>query len=169
MPKFIEWEEGWGCMEHGIEKLIWILEGLPEPQFTPEEYINLYTIICSQNGTHDYSQLLYDKYQEVFKNYIDESVLPSIRNKYNEFMLRELVKQWANHQVMNRWLSRFFNYLDRYFIARRSLPTLLEVGKNCFRDWVYKVVHEKVREAVYLLELVEPAAFGLSLYHIVFC
>jgi cullin 1 len=63
-------------------------------------------------------------------------VLPSLREKHDEFMLRELVKRWANHKVMVRWLSRFFHYLDRYFIARRSLPPLNEVGLTCFRDLV---------------------------------
>jgi len=63
-------------------------------------------------------------------------VLPSLREKHDEFMLRELVKRWANHKVMVRWLSRFFHYLDRYFIARRSLPPLNEVGLACFRNQV---------------------------------
>lgn len=63
-------------------------------------------------------------------------VLPSLRAKHDEFMLRELVKRWANHKIMVRWLSRFFHYLDRYFIARRSLPPLNEVGLTCFRDLV---------------------------------
>lgn len=63
-------------------------------------------------------------------------VLPSLREKHDEFMLRELVKRWANHKIMVRWLSRFFHYLDRYFIARRSLPPLNEVGLACFRDLV---------------------------------
>lgn len=63
-------------------------------------------------------------------------VLPSLREKHDEFMLRELVKRWANHKIMVRWLSRFFHYLDRYFIARRSLPPLNEVGLTCFRDLV---------------------------------
>lgn len=63
-------------------------------------------------------------------------VLPSIREKHDEFMLRELVRRWGNHKVMVRWLSRFFHYLDRYFIARRSLPALNEVGLTCFRDLV---------------------------------
>ena len=63
-------------------------------------------------------------------------VLPSLREKHDEFMLRELVKRWTNHKIMVRWLSRFFHYLDRYFIARRSLPALNEVGLTCFRDLV---------------------------------
>lgn len=66
--------------------------------------------------------------------------MPSLREKHDEFMLRELVKRWTNHKVMVRWLSRFFHYLDRYFIARRSLPALNEVGLTCFRDLVRTLV-----------------------------
>ena len=51
-------------------------------------------------------------------------------------MLRELLKRWSNHKVMVRWLSWFFHYLDNYFIARRSLPALNEVGLTCFRELV---------------------------------
>ncbi|KAH8489984.1 hypothetical protein H0E87_025270, partial [Populus deltoides] len=75
-------------------------------------------------------------------------VLPSLREKHDEFMLREQVKRWANHKVMVKWLSRFFHYLDRYFIARRSLPPLNEVGLTCFRDLVYQELNGKVRDAV---------------------
>ena len=39
----IDLEEGWEFMEKGITKLKNILEGLPEPQFTPEDYKMLYT------------------------------------------------------------------------------------------------------------------------------
>lgn len=75
-------------------------------------------------------------------------VLPAIRDKHDEFMLRELVHRWDNHKVMVRWLSRFFNYLDRYFIARRSLPGLREVGLICFRDLVYVEMRHNVKDAV---------------------
>eukprot|EP00268_Persea_americana_P017605 TRINITY_DN184_c0_g1_i7.p1 TRINITY_DN184_c0_g1~~TRINITY_DN184_c0_g1_i7.p1 ORF type:complete len:799 (-),score=160.15 TRINITY_DN184_c0_g1_i7:511-2553(-) len=74
--------------------------------------------------------------------------MPSLREKHDEFMLRELVKRWTNHKVMVRWLSRFFHYLDRYFITRRSLPALNEVGLTCFRELVYQEINGKVRDAV---------------------
>ncbi|GKV04952.1 hypothetical protein SLEP1_g17030 [Rubroshorea leprosula] len=104
--------------------------------------------MCTQKPPHDYSQQLYDKYREDFEEYINSTVLPSLREKHDEFMLRELVKRWANHKVMVRWLSRFFHYLDRYFIARRSLPALNEVGLTCFRNQVYNDVKDEVRDAV---------------------
>ncbi|PNY15420.1 cullin-1-like protein, partial [Trifolium pratense] len=186
--KTIDLEQGWDFMHKGIMKLKNILEGLPEPQFSPEDYMMLYTTVtsqvrcvpvsdtdtpltlmiilnyvfsqiiigvdvtiynmCTQKPPNDYSQPLYDKYKEAFEEYIVSTVLPSLREKHDEFMLRELVKRWSNHKIMVRWLSRFFHYLDRYFIARRSLPPLNEVGLACFRDLVYKELHGKMRDAI---------------------
>uniref|UniRef100_A0A804QRM5 Cullin-1 n=1 Tax=Zea mays TaxID=4577 RepID=A0A804QRM5_MAIZE len=99
----IDLEEGWAFMQKGITKLKNILEGKPEPQFSSEDYMMLYTTIynmCTQKPPHDYSQQLYDKYRESFEEYITSMVLPSLREKHDEFMLRELVQRWSNHKVM---------------------------------------------------------------------
>ncbi len=50
-------------------------------------------------------------------------VLPSLRDLRDETLLRELHKRWQNHNVMIRWLSRFFNYLDRCLLAA-TIPSL---------------------------------------------
>ncbi|PIA61545.1 hypothetical protein AQUCO_00300814v1 [Aquilegia coerulea] len=152
--KIIDLDQGWEFMYKGITKLKRILEGQPEPQFNSEDYMMLYTTIynmCTQKPPNDYSQQLYDKYREAFEEYINLAVLPSLREKHDEFMLRELVERWMNHKVMVRWLSRFFHYLDRYFIARRSLPALKDVGLTCFRDLVYQELNVKVKDAVIFL------------------
>lgn len=44
--KIIELDQGWEYMEKGIMKLKRILEGLPEPPFSSEEYMMLYTYPC---------------------------------------------------------------------------------------------------------------------------
>lgn len=41
--KTIELDQGWEFMQKGITKLKNILEGLPEPQFSSEDYMMLYT------------------------------------------------------------------------------------------------------------------------------
>ncbi|CAD6266731.1 unnamed protein product [Miscanthus lutarioriparius] len=64
-------------MQKGITKLKNILEGKPEPQFSSEDYMMLYTTIynmCTQKPPHDYSQQLYDKYRESFEEYITSMV-----------------------------------------------------------------------------------------------
>ncbi|PSR85142.1 Cullin-1 like [Actinidia chinensis var. chinensis] len=120
--KTIDLEQGWEFMQKGITKLKNILEGLPEPQFGSEDYMMLYTTIynmCTQKPPHDYSQQLYDKYRESFEEYITSTVLPSLREKHDEFMLREL-----------------------------SLPALNEVGLTCFRELVDQELNGKVRDYV---------------------
>ncbi|CAN1326249.1 CUL1 [Linum perenne] len=149
--KDIDLDQGWDCIQKGMIKLKGILEGGVD-QFTAEEYMMLYTTIynmCTQKPPHDYySQQPYTKYRKLLEEYISSDVLPSFREKHDECLLRELVQRWANHKLMGRWLSLFFQYLDRFFIARRSLPTLKEVGVACFRELVYKEVCEKARYAV---------------------
>ncbi|KAL3328694.1 hypothetical protein AABB24_036036 [Solanum stoloniferum] len=151
--KIFELEEGWEFMQRGITKLKKILEG-QQHSFSSEEYMMLYTTIynmCTQKPPNDYSQQLYEKYREAFVEYINSTVVPALRERHGEFMLREFVKRWANHKLMVRWLSRFFHYLDRYFIARRSLPGLHEVGLMCFRDLIYQELNGKARDAVNVL------------------
>nr|XP_027098302.1 cullin-1-like isoform X2 [Coffea arabica] len=99
----IQLEHGWEFMQNGIQKLKIILEGNAEMHFSAEDYISLYTTIynmCTQKPPHDYSQQLYEKYKEAFDDYITSTVLPSLRGKHDEFMLRELVNRWANHKIM---------------------------------------------------------------------
>ncbi len=70
--------------------------------------------MCTQKPPHDYSEQLYGKYKEAFTTYITERVLPSLRDHHDEVLLKELYQRWQNHKLMVRWLSRFFNYLDRW-------------------------------------------------------
>ncbi|KAI3679606.1 hypothetical protein L2E82_51146 [Cichorium intybus] len=95
--------------------------------------------ICIQKAPN-YCQQLYDKYRETFEEYITSTVIPSLREKHDEFMLRELVRRWSNHKVMVLWLSRFFHYLDRYYIVRSYLLPLNEVGCVCFHEQVYPLL-----------------------------
>lgn len=43
--KTIDLEQGWDFMQKGVTKLKNILEGLPEPQFSSEDYMMLYTYV----------------------------------------------------------------------------------------------------------------------------
>lgn len=73
-------------------------------------------------------------------------MLPVLRDKHDDGLLKELLGRWQNHKVMVRWLSRFFNYLDRYYIQRHNLHSLNDVGLLVFRGgsqrclWVCVVV-----------------------------
>ena len=114
--------------------------------------------MCTQKPPYDYSQELYDRYEAAFNQYIHSKVLPTLVEKKGEYMLKSLVTRWENHKIMVRWLSRFFNYLDRYFVQRHHIPTLKDVGVGCFRRLVYDEVKPSMRAAV--LELIEKERDG---------
>jgi cullin 1 len=116
--------------------------------------------MCTQKPPHDYSQQLYDRYRASFQDYISSKVLPSLREERDEQLLRALVKRWDNHKVMVRWLSRFFNYLDRYYVTRHSLNKLNVVGIVSFRDGVFVELKKAVKDAV--LSLVNKEREGES-------
>ena len=60
---------------------------------------------------------------------LSSQVLPSLRDRHDEFLLRELIRRWENHRIMNKWMQKFFMYLDRYYVKHHSLPTLEEAGR----------------------------------------
>jgi cullin 1 len=92
--------------------------------------------MCTQKPPHDYSEQLYNRYKEAFEVYVhdkvgvpaqwlspgmphpcrptDLQVLPALKRHSNEVLLKEMLRRWDNHKLMVRWLSRFFNYLDRW-------------------------------------------------------
>ena len=92
------------------------------------------------------------------KEYLSARILPRIRDKHDESMLRELVRRWTNHKLMIRFLSHVFKYLDRFYVKRLSLPELAEVGNQSFLDIVFSAVKRDVRAAI--LELIRKEREG---------
>ena len=84
----------------------------------------------------------------MYEEYIAKVVLPSLRDSHDEYFLKTLVLRWKNHKLLTKWLSKIFNYLDRYYIVRYNLPKLHYVGIETFRNSVYKELHVKTRLAV---------------------
>ncbi|KAF8392611.1 hypothetical protein HHK36_022958 [Tetracentron sinense] len=159
--KMIELEEGWKVMVAGITKLELIIEGQFVGKFSSEEYMNLYTLVynmSTQKPPHDYAAQLYERFNDSIRDYITRMVLPSLREKHDVFFLRDLVTRWSNHNIMVRWLSRFFFYLDRFFTARRGLPVLSEVGRTCFLDLVYNEIKDRAKDAI--IDLIDQERQG---------
>lgn len=147
----IRLEEGLDIIQKGITKRKMILEGLTEQRQSSADNMKLYTTVynmCTQEPPYDFSRELYDMYKKSFEEYMLSTVLPDLREEHGEFMLRKLVKRWANHKIMVKWMCGIFRVLDRSFIRMHSRTCLNEVGLTCFRELVYKEISVKVRDAV---------------------
>ncbi|KAL0725132.1 hypothetical protein Bca4012_039731 [Brassica carinata] len=153
MARTIDFAQGWRTMQIGISKLENYVEGIPGHSLNGEQYIILYTTVydmCTQKPPHNHAEKLYNKYREVLEEYTNSTVLPALRKTYDDeyMLLRVLLERWSIHKKMVRRLSRIFYYLERYFVVRRSLLSLEEVGLACFVDLVYNTLQRKVKEAV---------------------
>ncbi|KAH9681948.1 Cullin-1 [Citrus sinensis] len=152
--KEIDMDEGWDIIQKWITKLRRISEGLPEPPFNVDDYVMLYSSVystCIQGPHHGYSAQLYNKCKQDLEEYMSSTVFPSLSEKHDEHLLRELVKRFANHKVMVKWLALCFNYLERYYIRQRALPTISEIGLTCFRDLVFDALKHKAKDVVIAL------------------
>ncbi|CAM9718096.1 unnamed protein product [Chrysoparadoxa australica] len=119
--------------------------------FGPKEYVQIYTTcynMCTQRSPYNWSEQLYQRHGETIATYLTGTVVPALRDKHGEFLLKELVRRWGNHKIMNDWMKKFFMYLDRYYVRHHTLPTLSEAGLRHFKTLVYDAVKRDVVNAM---------------------
>ena len=107
--------------------------------------------MCTQRSPYNWSRDLYNRHGETIERYLTTKVLPALRDKTSQggnFLLSELQDRWSNHQIMNKWLKRFFTYLDRYFVKHHTLPTLSEAGLRHFKTHIYDEVKVDATRAI---------------------
>mmetsp|Transcript_24749 Transcript_24749/g.80040 ORF Transcript_24749/g.80040 Transcript_24749/m.80040 type:complete len:784 (-) Transcript_24749:368-2719(-) len=159
-PKIIPLEDGWhqeikvkaidvlqSMLNNGLDKR-------SQQLFAPKEYVQTYTTcynMCTQRSPYNWSEQLYQRHGETICAYLTETVLPALRSQKSDYLLTELTKRWANHKIMNKWMQKFFMYLDRYYVKHHSLPTLDVAGLKHFKTLVYSEVKKDVVSAMIAL------------------
>lgn len=147
-------EEGWKQIREGIQKLEELLSSEFDRKikpFTNAEYMNIYTVcykMCAQRTPFNWSEPLYKRHQETFRDYLRDHVLSALTDRHGEYLLVELVKRWDHHKIMNKWMHRFFMYLNRYYRDQNNLPTLEETGRTVFREVIFNNVKAKATQAI---------------------
>merc|ERR1719424_1071159 len=130
MNQVILLEDGWRQLKEGaVDKIEGILENISAGEYksgiTTDEYSKMYTTVytmCTQKPPNNFSEQLYNNYCDAVKDCLSTRVLPRIREKHDEAMLRELVRRWDNHKLFIKFLSHIFKYIDRFYVKRLSLP-----------------------------------------------
>lgn len=59
---------------------------------------------------------------------------------------------------MNKWMTKFFNYLDRFYVKHHSLPTLSQAGLRHFKDHIYEEIKMEATNAI--IELIDQERDG---------
>ena len=71
-----------------------------------ELYTTVYNLATMQIET--YTAELYKRYTDSISTYLSEQVVPRLINLAGADLLNQLELRWRNHEIMVRWLKRFF-------------------------------------------------------------
>mmetsp|Transcript_13518 Transcript_13518/g.15845 ORF Transcript_13518/g.15845 Transcript_13518/m.15845 type:complete len:774 (-) Transcript_13518:280-2601(-) len=159
---YISFEEGWGQIRVAIDRLKEVLADMDEvterdqkkAHIDKETHASVYTIcynMCTQKhggSGNTYQDLLYEKHGEVIAEYLQEEVQPSLRGKQGLPLMKEVVKMWKRHAILNKWMKKIFLYLDRYHVKAKNLPTLNEASLAKFKELVFDVVKQPLANAM---------------------
>jgi len=135
-----------------------------DTSFEPKEYIRIYTTcydMCTQRSPYNWSRDLYTRHGETIEAYLRNTVLPALQDKTGQggtILLNEIKHRWSNHQIMNKWLKKFFTYLDRYYVKHHSLPTLEQAGLGHFKTEIYE--HSKENTTSAIISLIDEEREG---------
>ncbi|CAD7938152.1 unnamed protein product [Amoebophrya sp. A25] len=123
----------------------------PRRIFSNASYTELYTLVynmCTQRSPNNWQQQLYQKYAETMTLYITKKVLHGLDKRAGVDLLQALAEAWSNHQLYVKWMSRFFTYLDRYYVKLQAVPSLSAKGYSIFYQHVFQHVRNETREAL---------------------
>jgi len=118
--------------------------------FSKKEYMAIYGKVyelCIQQ-IEGFQAELYDRYTKSIRAYITQQVLPRLEPLHGQDLLKELELRWANHLVMVKWMQRFFQYLDRFYVEMSSIASLTEQGFAQFKAEVFGRLLNKITDAV---------------------
>lgn len=144
-PTIIHLDEGWNNEIKGkaLAALEDFLENGTEGKtrlFSHEDYIRTYTVcynMCTQRAPYNWSEQLYQRHGETISKYLTEKVLTVLTNRHSDELLKEVVVRWSNHKIMNKWMTKFFTYLDRYYVKYHALALLNDAGLSIFKAKVF--------------------------------
>ena len=124
--------------------------GDKEVVFTKKKYMAIYSKVydlCIQQ-IEGFQAELYDRYTKSIKNYLEAEVRPRLEPLNGEELLKELQLRWKNHQVMVRWMQRFFQYLDRFYVEMSSIASLTDQGYIQFKVEIYGRLLQQITNAI---------------------
>jgi cullin 1 len=75
-------------------------------------------------------------------------VKPALSIKHDEALLQALADAWENHQLMDRWMSKFFRYLNKAFVDTKNVPSLQQVAVTAFKECLFASVQGEIVRAL---------------------
>jgi len=154
-------DDGWQKIENvGITPFLERVESFdtdeldtkPNPM---QEFLSTYDTVfqmCIQREPYNYSDRLYNSYQDSFSKYFKRHFIPSLQQakaKSELEFLNEFARRWQQNQYAVLGMQRMFCYLDRFYVPNNEdLLGMKEYGYSLYKDIVFEQFHEDARESI---------------------
>lgn len=132
--------------------------------FDNKQYMEVYNSVynmCTQRTPHNWSAPLYERHGDFTREYLTKEVLASLKATSNTHILEQLERRWGHHKIMVKWMSKFFMYLDRFYVQHHTVPKLKECGMNDFKSIVYQNI--KANTTKEILSVIRNDRDGLNI------
>ena len=92
--------------------------------------------------------MLYEKYSESIRNYLNDNIIGQLRQTKGIELLQKLVSKWKDHEIMVKWMQRFFQYLDKFYVEMHSIPKLHDQGFKIFKEVIFNPLVDSITAAI---------------------
>ncbi|GLJ35961.1 hypothetical protein SUGI_0721480 [Cryptomeria japonica] len=134
------------ALQNAIAKVKQIVEG----KVPAVEYMEIYSEIYTKCYCVD-RRTMQSKYEKTLEDYINSTVAPALREKEDEFLLTEVVKQWEYYKQMVRFLLRLVFFRLTCDPCNRSKPE--EAAQRCFVEMVLNEILCSNLQAAMMVEI----------------
>jgi hypothetical protein len=64
-------------------------------------------------------------FKETLQKHIDKTVLPDLRKKKEDVLIKDFVKEWKDYTILVHYMRKMFNYLVKYLMIEWVLTYLI--------------------------------------------
>lgn len=146
----------WSKIKDAIDKLICMLHSDKKVSryFDGKEYSEIYEICfdlctyrCKYKKSVCYQENMYEKYNELLESYLEEVFLSD--------NLKLFCFHCDKYQIFCKWLTRFFNYLNRSYVKNNCVLDLESVCLEKFqtlcyvriKEQLFKMINDEINES----------------------
>ena len=133
-------DTNWSQIQDTLDKLCCYLKDNNQiPPFSYAEYMDVYSkcyVVITSRGPCNYAEKFYMKHGSTISTYLTLNVdLTGLRGEY---LLSDMCRVWRDNRIMDKWLYRFFRYLETSYVKQNELPSLRVVCTDLFNTIVFK-------------------------------
>lgn len=82
-----------------------------------KDFVKVHEVVMHQCDSEDNGGKLYQYFQQIIKQYIEQEALVYIREHAEKGeLLNAFVKTWDNFAMLSKLMDRMFDYLNRYYL-----------------------------------------------------